>query len=113
MKKFFHYLKEHPEFKIIGGKELHRKVSLAKNLSHKLEQKDNQYILTVTNNNAVPVDNLYIQLFKNPNAKITSGSVNNKRVTVKIDNQHSNVHLDTIPAKSSIKIYFTLKHMKG
>ncbi len=113
MKKFFHYLSQHPEFKIIGGKALYQNVRLAKHLSQKLEQKGNQYIMTVTNDNDTAVNDLYIQLFKNPKAKITSGSVNNKNITVKINNSQSNVFLNTVPAKSTVKIYFTLENMKG
>ena len=109
MKKFFNYLKEHPELKIIGGKELYQKVYLAKNIDHTLEQKEDQFILTINNKNDTAVKDLYMQLFKNPKQKITQGSVNQKNINVEIDNSKSTIHIDTIPPQESIKIYFNIE----
>jgi len=114
MKKYFHYLSQHPEFKVIGGKELYQKVLLAKHLNEQLEQKGNRYIMSITNNNNVAVNNLYIQLFKNPKTKIIKGSVNNKNITVKVNNNQNTLFLNYVPANTTVKIYFTLaNNIKG
>ncbi len=113
LKKFFHYLSQHPELKIIGGKALYKKVYLAKNLSQKLERKDKQYILTIQNKNRQPVEDLYIQIFKNPTTQIVHGSIDTKSVKVKIDNNQNRIHLDKIPADTTVHIYFTLAKTEG
>jgi len=113
MRKFFKYLKQHPKFKPLNGQALTKRVVLAKGIEQKLTHDGDVYTLTIENNNQLPVDNLYIKLFKNPNLRVTKGSVDQSTSTVKVDNQDNTLYVNHIDPKSSVTIHFQLDSIKG
>ena len=113
MRKFFKYLKQHPKFKPLNGQALTKRVVLAKGIEQKLTHDGDVYTLTIENNNQSPVDNLYIKLFKNPNLRVTKGSVDQSTSTVKVDNQDNTLYVNHIDPKSSVTIHFQLDSTKG
>jgi peptidoglycan/xylan/chitin deacetylase (PgdA/CDA1 family) len=113
MRKFFHYLQNHPELKPLSGRQIYMRVALAQNLHQSTNIVGNQLVITLTNDNAMAVKDLNIKLFKHPGSRIIKGGVDNPKVVASVDNLKSTIHLDTVPAKSTIKIYLTLDHIEG
>ena len=109
LRKFFRYLKEHPEFKTLSGKDIYKKVSLAQHIRHSMQTTGNQLVMTVQNDNLQPVKNLHIQLFKSPANKIIKGGVSDKGVTVQLDPRKDVIIIDQLPPQQSIKIFLTLE----
>lgn len=113
MRKFFHYLQNHPELKPLSGRQIYTRIALAENLRHSTKVVGNQLVITLSNDNGMAVKDLHIKLFKHPGSRIIKGGVDNPKVVASVNNAESYVHLDTVPANSTIKIYLTLDHIEG
>ncbi len=112
LRKFFHYMKEHPELKPLSGRQLYSRVALKRKLYHSAALSGNQLVITLTNDNSIPVQDVHIQLFQSPMTRIVKGTVDNPNITVQVNNSNDFIQLDTIPANETVKIYLTLENLQ-
>ncbi len=112
MRKFFHYMQAHPELRPLSGRQIYTRVALRQNLKQESRLVGNQLVITVTNDNDLPVDDLHIKLFKAPGVRIVKGGVDDKRVKVYVNDTEGFVRLDTIPPHKKVDIYLTLSGLR-
>ena len=109
LRKFYNYLKEHPQFQPINGRQLVRRILQAKRLHQTLQEQNRRYILTIINDNPTAVENLYVKLFKHPAMHITGGGVLGTDTPVTIDNREDTIYIQKIAPNTTIKVIFTLQ----
>ncbi len=108
LRKFFHYLQNHPELKPLSGSQLYKRVMQKNRLHVNTQVQGNRLVLTLTNDNDTPVRDWHIQLYKSPQLQIVKGGVDDHSVVVRYDKKSGNVTLSEIPAQKTVHIYFTL-----
>lgn len=108
LRKFFHYLKEHPELKPLSGEGLYKRVMLRNRLHESAQIRDKRLILTLSNDNDVPVTNWHIKLFKSPHLKIVKGGVDAPHVTALLNKKQDLLTLKSVPPHTTLKVYFTM-----
>lgn len=108
LRKYFHYLSQHPELHPLSGRQLYNRVVLRNGLHQSSMLKGDQLVITVTNDNAVPVKNMHIRLFKSPLLHILKGGVDDASVKVTLKEHQNLIQLNTVPPHKTIRIYLTL-----
>jgi len=107
IRSFYKHLQQHPELKVLNGREIVKRVLQHNNIEHSTKILDNQLIITVKNNNSEAVKNLHLKIFKNPEQKIIDGKVSDG-LKVTIFEHNSAILIDSLPANSETTLYITL-----
>jgi hypothetical protein len=102
--KFYAYLKAHPNFSVVDGRGLTKRVILAKNLHYKTEIKNNKLTIMIKNSSSVPVKNLHLKVFKNPNKTLSTPTFSKGVGMVSLVNSKGLIIVQKIPAKSEVMI---------
>jgi len=107
IRSFYKHLQQHPELKVLNGREIVKRVLQHNNIEHSTKMLDNQLIVTVKNNNSEAVKNLHLKIFKNPAQGIIDGQVSDG-LKVTIFEHNNAIIIDSLPANSETTLYITL-----
>jgi peptidoglycan/xylan/chitin deacetylase (PgdA/CDA1 family) len=107
IRAFYEYLKAHPEFKPLQGRALIKRVDQHNHLVETSKIVADTLVITLENKNSQRVDNLHLQLFKNPQLKVVGGRASDGTKVTYIKSEETIV-VETIPANTQVTLYVTL-----
>jgi len=108
IRSFYEYLKAHPEFKPLSGRELIKRVKWYNALEYSSKIINDELVVTLKNNSSEDIPNLHFKLFKNPTVEIISGRAS-QNVNVKIDNTNDSIMIESLPANTTTTLYISTK----
>jgi peptidoglycan/xylan/chitin deacetylase (PgdA/CDA1 family) len=107
IRTFYEYLKSHPEYQPLQGRELIKRVDQHNHLIESSKMVGDELVITLENQNSQNVEGLHIQLFKNPLLKVVDGRVSGN-IKMKYIESENTIVLDTVPKNSKVTLYVTL-----